>query len=240
MRTPVVRFLATCVCCAIAFPAAADLVTWQTTAAGITGNVTASTNSGSGWSLDGTSGVAYDFGDLEPDLASGSSVEFIFNYTDNRASIALGTVGGWSPGNENNVFKLEQWNNTGKYGITIAGIVDYTLTTDSTFSADTHVVFVRNGDGTMDMYLNGNSPERMVGKTNWRLDGGPGYIGSGAGGTGDLASGTAFAVASYSTALTGTDVTNLYNAYVAVPEPAGVAVAATGLSFLVFLRRRLG
>ncbi len=220
----------------------ADLVGWQAQAAGTTGNVTASTNGGSGWTLNGTAGVAYDYGNLDAlggKPVDGATVEYIFNLSDNGTSIALGGMYAWSPGAEKIVYKLEQWSNTGKFGLTWVGYADYSLTTSSMFNQDVHVVFRRNNDsGTIDMFINGVYAETNTNKTNWRMDGGAGMIGATFAGNADFALGTMYGVASYDKPLSDTEISNLHNAFTAIPEPSTVGMLGLfGVSAL--LRRRM-
>ena len=216
----------------------ASIVTWLNQARTTTGNVTADAT---GWNFDGTSGVSYDFGALDAldgKPVDGSTVEFIFNFTKaGSTNTAIATVGGWSPGNEQNELKLEQWSNTGKFGLTLEGYSDYTLNTDSIFDQDLHVVFRRNNDsGTMDLFVNGVYMETHADKTNWRMDGGPGMLGARSDGTTDVAHGTMFGVASYDVALTDQEIAGLYTAYT-VPEPSSL-MTLMGLGTLGFLARR--
>ncbi|MCH7225498.1 LamG-like jellyroll fold domain-containing protein [Haloferula sp. A504] len=205
--------------CMLSIPADAAITQWIATAQATTGNVTASDNNGAGWTFDrnaGGTGVAYDFGALDAlgdKPVDGATVEFLFNFENVGNSITIGTVGGWSPGSEKNQFKLEQWNNTGKFGITLEGISDYSLTTDSIFDQTVHVVFVRRSNGEMDMYINGIFAETHAAKTNWRMDGGQGMLGARSTGTSDLATGSMFGVASYDTALSAGQIASLYNAF---------------------------
>lgn len=219
----------------------ATMVGWLQQAQGTAGNVTASTNNNVGWNFNGTSGVTYDYGALDAlngKPVDGSTVEFIFNLQSTGSSIAIGTVGGWSPGPENNVFKLEQYPNTGKFGITIPGVDDWTLTTPSTFAQTIDVVFVRRADGLIDMYINGAFVETDTNRNNWRLDGGIGTIGSGENLNTDVPIGTVYAVASYDKPLGATEVAALYSSYTAVPEPSSLALVGLGAG-LLFRRRRL-
>lgn len=206
----------------VMLPSRADLVSWETASSNTTGRVTTSSNGGNGWLLDGTEGVEYDFGALdalEGKPVDGSTVEFIFNFEDIGSSISIASVGGWSPGNEKNQFKLEQWSNTGKFGITLEGFADYSLDTDSVFDQDVHVVFRRNSNGEMDLFLDGAFKEVHEDKTNWRMDGGGGRLGSRSNGTQDVATGRMWAVASYDVPLTNEEIGNLYDAFAAVPVP---------------------
>ncbi|QQL46388.1 PEP-CTERM sorting domain-containing protein [Sulfuriroseicoccus oceanibius] len=136
--------------------------------------------------------------------------------------------------------KLEQWNNTGKFGATIQGIADYSLATDSIFGEDVHVVFRRNNDGgTMDLFVNGAFVEQHGAKTNWRMDGGVGTLGANWNNNADFATGDMFGVASYDVALSDAEIGNLYAAYaVAVPEPSSTALLGLGGLALILRRRK--
>lgn len=213
---------------------------WEAASQAIASNVTTSTNSGAGWTLDGTAGVAYDYGALDAiggAPVNGSTVEFIFNLSDSGPSIIIGSFLSWSPGAEWQYLKLEQWNNTGKFGLTTPEAWDKSLTTVSLFDQDVHVVLRRNNDsGTLDFFVNGVFAETESTKTNWRQDGGNGFIGSANNGTTDAANGIIYGVASYDAALSNEDVVALHAAYT-VPEPASTSlVGIFGLSLL--LRRR--
>lgn len=194
--------------------AAADIHAWLIQAQGTPGNVAADNT---GWIFDGSAGVAFDYGTLdalEGKPVDGSTVEFMVNFSDIGGSISLGTVGGWSPGGEMNQYKLEQWQDTLKFGITVETHYDFSLATDSIFDQDIHVVFRRNNDsGTMDFFLNGVFIETHVDRSNWRMDGGMGMLGSRSDGITDVATGAMYGVASYDTALTDLEIADLYHAY---------------------------
>ena len=92
-----------------------------------------------------------------------------------------------------------------------------------------HVVFRRNNSGTMDLFVNGVLATTDTNKTNWRMDGGAGYLGSNFAGSGDLATGALFGVASYDVALTDSDISDLYTAYhSAIPEMLGICFFSLG------------
>jgi hypothetical protein len=189
----------------------ADLSAWQAQAQATSGNVVADTT---GWTFDGTAGVSFDYGaldEIDGKPVDGSTIEYIVNITDAATSTALGSMLGWSPGGEINVLKLEQWNDTGKFGITVPGFWDYTLGTDSTFDYDVQVVFRRNNDGgTIDLFVNGAYMETDTNKTNWRQDGGAGTLGMNNVG-GDVPTGVIYAVGTYDVALTNQQIYNLFD-----------------------------
>ncbi|MFD2160275.1 PIG-L family deacetylase [Rubritalea tangerina] len=194
-----------------------DLSAWLSQAQATGGNVSASTNGGNGWVLNGSTGVAYDFGALdalEGKAIDGATVEFIFNIEKTRGSVAIAAVGGDSSTGAHNVFKLEQWNNTGKFGMTVPGVADYTFTTDSVYGRIAHVVFRRNNDsGTMDLFIDGVFVERHGAKSDWRLDGGGSHLGSFPNGSTDVSTGHMLAVASYDQALSNQEIHALYGSY---------------------------
>ncbi len=203
---------------------------WMEQATNTPGNVTASHNGGLGWIFNGSSGVDYDFGaldEIEGKPVDGSTVEFLFSFIDASRSTAMASVEGYSPGSEMNVLKLEQYSNTGKFGITVPGLWDYTLATDSAFDQTVHVVFVRNADGTMDLYINGVFAETDTHKTDWRMDGGLGKLGANTAGV-DVPTGILYGVASYDTPLNPTQIANLYNASASGTSPDPVVVFIDG------------
>lgn len=213
---------------------------WQTASQAIASNVTSSTNGGLGYTLTGFGGISYDYGVIDGiggAAVNGSTVEFVFNLTDSGSSTIIGSFLSWSPGNEWQYLKLEQWNNTGKFGLTTPGAWDKLLSADSLFDQDVHVALRRNNDsGTLDFFLNGVYIETESTKTNWRQDGGVGYIGSANNGTGDAAVGTVYGVASYDAPLTDQEIAGLYSAFTSVPEPSSAALLGLG-GFALILRR---
>ncbi len=215
--------------------AALDIAAWQTQAAATTGNVVAD---GTGYTFDGTAGITYDYGaldEIDGKAVDGSTIEYIFNLTDNGASVALGSMLGWSPGGEINVLKLEQWPDSGTLGMTVPGYWDFNLATASPFDQDVQVVFRRNNDGgTIDVFVNGVYMETDTNKTNWRQDGGVGMLGANNVGV-DVASGKIYAVGTYDVALTDAEILGLAAA-AGVPEPATMVLL--GLGGLGLIRRR--
>ncbi|MCK5000765.1 MAG: hypothetical protein KAS23_14580, partial [Anaerohalosphaera sp.] len=141
--------------------AAFDLTTWQTQAGATAGNVVSDIT---GWTFDGDivgdEGVYFDFGDLDDDddpttYGTGSTIEFIFNLTDAGKATVLGTYDGYN--GALNLLKHEQYNNTGKLGITTRTYPngDYTFAADSPYDVDAHVAFVFGTDGSVTTYVDG-------------------------------------------------------------------------------------
>ena len=101
--------------------------------------------------VSGSSPVSMNVGTF----AAGSprSFEFIFNAAGAGPSkTLLGSLDGGSGGQ---LLKLNQWNNTGRFGLTTAGVADDVFANSSTLSNQSvHAVFVSNGSSTS-LYLNG-------------------------------------------------------------------------------------
>ena len=227
--------------------ALADLTTWQAQATATAGNVV---SDNTGWTFDGDIGpddaVYFDFGDLDDDddpttYGTGSTIEFIFNLADAGAASVLAVYGGYN--GELNLLKHEQYNNTGKLGITTRTYPngDYTFAADSPYDVDAHVAFVFGTDGSVTTYVDGVDTGTFLYAEDgdWIANGGSGTLGAwDKNGDGSLwvgdSSGTIYAVGTYDRALTGTEVAVLYSSV--VPEPATLALL--GLGSLVLRRRR--
>ncbi len=213
-----------------------NMTEWKTHAVSISSNITADNT---GYTFDGTSGVAYDYGALDAidgKPVDGSTVEYIFNFTDtNLSAVSIASLIGYSPGAEFNIFRLEQWKNTGKFGITIPGFKDWSLNLDSMFGQDVHMVWRRNNDTTMDVFINGVFIEKeSVRGSSWRMDGGEGFIGCGDNLTSGVPTGNMFGVASYDQALTNSQIAALYEALsgeAIVQPPTVVSSDITDSSF---------
>lgn len=98
-----------------------------------------------------TAPTIVDFGTNEGDV----SFEFFFNALKNGPSTAIA-------GNDNWGLKLEQWGDTGLFGLTEFGVIDNTFILEgsgsdaSIFEEDTHVVFVNDVTrGEVWLYVNG-------------------------------------------------------------------------------------
>ncbi len=189
------------------FPA--NLAIWQAQAQATSDNVVADKT---GWTFDGTAGIDYDYGDLTG--GDGGTVEFIFNLTDTAAvSTAIAAVPGSST--HPNGYKLEQYNGTGIFGMTVPGVGDYRFNSaPSVYDADVHVVFVNRTDGQYEIFINGVSMGTDTRGGDWMTNGGLGRLGCmqlvGSNDNIDVCSGTIYAVATYDRALTATEITELF------------------------------
>lgn len=225
----------------LALGAQADIASWQALAAGTAGNVVAD---GTSRTFDGSTGIEYDYGNLDEDgnfgsIGAGATVEYIFNITDSGTTMAFGAMEGWN--GEQYVLKLEQWNNLGIYGITAPGVTDNSFTgAPSTFDADTHAVFVTRTDGRIELFINGTSMGVDDRAAGW-VSNGSGVTGFGTLGGDhrtniDVCTGTIYAVGTYNRALTATEIGDLY---AAIPEPATFGMVAVFGGGIFFLRRKM-
>jgi hypothetical protein len=202
----------------------ADMSQWKAVAETTSGNVVADDT---GWTFSG-SGTAtnFDYGNLDADgddrtVDQGATIEYVVDVEDNGSSICIGSILGWD-NNEHTTFKLEQWNNTGLFGITLEGSTDYTYAgASSIFDKTAHICFVNQVNGHYDLYINGV----LAGsETNhyWVSNGGSGMLGGSSSG-GGVPSGKVLAVASYNRALTASEISALYAAL----PPRRISIAFT-------------
>ncbi len=194
----------------VTISASADVASWQAQAAATANNVVADNT---GWTFDGSTGLAYDYGDLSNgDTGSAgpcASIEYNFNLADSGTSVALGTVNGWA-NVEKNGMKLEQWSDTGVFGSGIEGYWDLTFDgVASIFDTDVHAVFVYHADGTLELFVDGVSKGTDGREGGWVNNGGVGSLGSTSSLTTDIADGTIYAVGSYDRALTASEISAL-------------------------------
>lgn len=177
-----------------------------------------------------------DIGTFDIATNGGVSYEFIYNADVGGASSAfMGSLS--APVGDSAGLKLDQWNNTGKFGATAFGVADYTFATDNVLNADTQVVYVMNGTST-DLYVNGALAEGGIADVSFALSGltGIGHAyNHGNDGSVDALNGTLLGVAVYDSALSGDAVAAHWQAY--VPEPASMGLLSLGFIGLLQLRR---
>ena len=173
----------------------------------------------------GASPVAVNVGSFAP--GSARSFEFVFNAAGAGPSKTL--LGSQSASSGAQYLKLNQFNNTGRFGLTTAGVADYVFANSPTLSNQrVHAVFTSNGTVTT-LYLNGVAQSGVVNE---------GLKISGRNGLGaverttqlafeDNLDGTITGFASYARALTQAEVTARYNAIAGIVPNATPVVAVT-------------
>ena len=181
----------------------------------------------------GSSPVAIDVGSFA--AGSARSFEFVFNAAGAGPSRTL--LGSRASASGVQALKLNQYNNTGKFGLTTIGVADYVFTNSPTRSnQQVHAVYTSNGAVTT-LYLNGVAQSATVNE-GLKITGRNG-LGALEGTTqlvfDDNLDGTITGFASYARALTQAEVTARYNALagiapntppvVAVTAPASVSTA---------------
>lgn len=114
---------------------------------------------------DFTSPTTRNIGLYDDSTGGGITYEFTYTAPDlNQVSVALlGTsVNSGNPDFDTAALKLEQFNNSGKYGVTKFGEVDFVSTVDQIADERTHVVFVSDGTDML-LYVNGTLVDTIAG-----------------------------------------------------------------------------
>ncbi|MCA9216422.1 MAG: VPDSG-CTERM sorting domain-containing protein [Planctomycetales bacterium] len=177
-----------------------------------------------------------DIGTYDISTNGGVTYEFIYNADVGGASSAfMGSLN--APAGASAGLKLDQWNNTGKFGATAFGVADFTFGTDYVLNSDTQIAYVMDGSSTS-FYVNGALAETQPG-VSFALSGltglGHAYNHSN-GGSVDALNGTILGVAVYDSALSADAVAGHYNAF--VPEPSTSVLLGFGLLGLLGARRQ--
>jgi N-acetyl-beta-hexosaminidase len=203
------------VCLAVALTASAyaapDLTTWQAQAQATSGNVVNDTGlgdgvaGGAGYVFDGTASIAYDYGQLNVSNTAhddGSTIEAIFNLTDPGQYDHMIDQTGW--GIDRIRLNHETWSATNGIGIGISypGAIDYSWGV-SVNDTDVHVIWRENGDGTVNLFVDGVDLGASSYSNFW-LNGGVGTLG-GLAGEG-FVTGTVYGIATYDRALTAAEI----------------------------------
>ncbi len=196
---------------------APNVSAWQIQAAGTSGNVVNDSGDGdgvtggAGYVFDGTASIAYDYGQLNASTTAhddGSTIEALFNLADPGQYDHMIDQTGW--GTDRIRLNHETWTSTDGAGIGISypGGVDYSWGV-SVNDTDVHVVWRENGDGTVNLFVNGVDLGASSYSNFW-LNGGVGTLGGLAGD--GFVTGTVYGVGTYDRALTGAEITDLFNA----------------------------
>ena len=197
---------------------AMDLTAWKSQAQATSGNVKADTT---GWTLDGTAGISFDYGNLDEDAnpqttGAGATIEYIFNLANSGECTDLGSVAGFN-NTESSELRLGQWNNTGTFGVTVFGEGDYTFpSASSVFGTDVHAAFVNRTDGAFELFVNGVSQGTDT-NGGFVTNGGAGTLGM-ASNNSNPSTGTVYGVASYNRALSAAEIAAL-TATITLPLP---------------------
>jgi hypothetical protein len=203
----------------------ATLATWQAevTGAGATPATTLFST------IPGGSPILFNVGSLGGDR----SFEFIVNSVSGGISQAL--MGSQDSAVGRQGLKFDQCCNTGFYGMTNFGVIDYTSGTPTDFGRDVHIVFTSDGL-TTDMFTDGIY--RFTYPTGLIMTGTQGLgAGDNFGTFFDVMAGDIKGFASYDVALSPAEVLQHHDAFAVIPEPAGAGLAVFAAAGL-FLRRR--
>ena len=170
-------------------------------------------------------------------LTGDRSFEFIYNAGIGGPSQAL--LGSQDPLSGRQGLKVDQYLNTGMYGMTDFGVADYTSIVPYILNEDVDIVFTSDGIDTL-MYVNGALADTYSGVdlTITGLNG----IGGGDNATHtgffDVLAGDIFGFASYDAVLSPAEVAAHHTAFAAaVPEPTSAGLLVLG-TLLAGVRRR--
>ena len=178
--------------------------------------------------LNGSNSFPFNFG-----AVSGEST---FEFIVEGDPVAGGRDGYLAVGsNSSSSLRYEQWSDTGQLGFTQGGVADYTFSPLVLSPTEaTHVTYVWDGDGRMDLYLDGT----LVGQntavaSSFNMPTGNGLLGNNAAAGNEGMVGTIHRVTIYNEALTSEDIERHSNAYNDVPEPPTIdSFAASPEAFL--------
>jgi hypothetical protein len=181
-------------------------------------------------SVSGSAPQVFHVGTLSEDR----SFEFIVNAGVAGMSSAL--MGNQSS-NGSQGLKFEQWQETNFMGMTNFGVVDLISDVAPTLFTDTHIVFTSDNVDTS-LYVNGTKVFTFFGFP-LLLDGDQGIAATfNGGGFTDALDGEILGFASYDSALSDSEVKAHYDAFIAVPEPSTLGIAAMAGIGLLARRRR--
>jgi hypothetical protein len=163
--------------------------------------------------LDGSNSSSFNFGTV----SGASTCEFIVEGNPTTGGrdgfLAVGS-------NSSSSLRYEQWDDSGQLGFTQSGVADYSFSPLVLSPTEaTHVAYVWDGDGRMDLYLDGTQVGQNTGvASSFGMPRGAGSLGNNAGGTEGMV-GTIHRVTVYNQALSSDDILRHSNAYNEVLEP---------------------
>ena len=163
--------------------------------------------------LDGSNSSSFNFGTV----SGASTCEFIVEGNPTTGGrdgfLAVGS-------NSSSSLRYEQWDDSGQLGFTQSGVADYSFSPLVLSPTEaTHVAYVWDGDGRMDLYLDGTQVGQNTGvASSFGMPRGEGSLGNNAGGTEGMV-GTIHRVTVYNQALSSDDILRHSNAYNEVLEP---------------------
>ena len=189
----------------------ATLATWQAEVTGV-GTAPAATLF---TTVVGGSPIIFNVGTLTGDRA----FEFVFNSSSGGISQAF--MGTQDPAAGKQGLKYDQCCNTGTYGMTNFGVVDFFTSIPFDQNRDTHIVFTSNGV-TTDMYVDGVNKATFA--TDLRMTGNQGLgAADNFGSFFDVMKGDILGFASYDAALSPSEIAAHAGAFV-IPEPGTLAL----------------
>jgi hypothetical protein len=177
--------------------------------------------------LNGSNRSAFNFGTV--------SGESTFEFIVEGDPAAGGRDGFLAVGsNSSSSLRYEQWDDSGQLGFTQGGVADYTFSPLVLSPTEaTHVAYVWDGDGRMDLYLDGT----LVGQntavaSSFNMPTGAGFLGNNSAGSEGMI-GTIHRVTVYNEALSSDDIVRHSNAYNEVLEPPVIeSFSASPAAFL--------
>ena len=178
-------------------------------------------------SFDGSDSRVFDFG-----VTSGAvTMEFIVE----GDPLASGQDGYLAVGaNASSSLRYEQWNDTGQLGFTQSGVADYLFSPLVLSPTEaTHVTYVWDGDGQMDLYLDGTLAGQSSGVSgSFSMPSGSGFLGNNSGGSEGMV-GTIHRVTVYDEALAATVIARHADAFNDVTYPPAInAFSASPAAYL--------
>ena len=160
----------------------------------------------------------YDIGALGGEI----TYEFVVRANPDEMEVSMGLIGRIGYGDTKAALKYEQWENTGNYGATHFGVMDYDFGVANTPGEYTHLAFVSSeAAGTTALYVNGVYQASVDGPITLSGIVGIGYIPRDEQGSAfiDPFDGIIFGVAIYNAALSEAEIQAHSDAYFAPPLP---------------------